>query len=173
MSLETQLEALMRQERWADAIQLAEMHLPGASAIHALRWNLGWSYFKIDEYSTAAVHLRAAAELEPESPSSHWALAFALLNMEEGEEAEAEFKRALELGDRFLAWLGLALLYLRRGDMAAAEQTHLHAIKRRPESRERVEAYADFLSDVGRSEEARTQYGAAAQLWSESRLDAH
>jgi Tfp pilus assembly protein PilF len=161
----------MREERWADAIQLGEAVLAAAPPNWRIRWNLGWAYLKTREYSKAVMHLRVAAELSAESSTCHWALAFALLELGEVHTAEVEFRTALELQDYYLAWQGLALLYLRTGELQLAEETHRRAIQRRPDSRERNESYAHFLSDVGRVQEARAQYKRAATLWPESSLD--
>ena len=134
-------------------------------------WSRGWSCYLREEYAEAIACFREATAIDPESHAAHYALASALSDDGEMEEAELEFRRTLALRDFSLAWAGLALLYLRAGKIELAEQTHLEAMRLRPYSRERVEAYADYLWDVGREEESRVQSMRATQLNPDSRRD--
>ena len=83
--------------------------------------------------------------------------------------AEAEFVEALKLRDGYLPRASLALLYLETGRKADAERVHLEGIELKPNSRERLESYGDFLWDVRREKEAREAYAKADGLWYESR----
>jgi Tfp pilus assembly protein PilF len=79
-------------------------------------------------------------------------------------EAEAQLLTALSLQDGYLPRTDLARLYMRQGLLDKAEQVHLEGLRLRSDSRKRIEAYADFLSDVGRETEATEQYARAAKL---------
>jgi Tfp pilus assembly protein PilF len=170
-TLVEQARKLLHAQRWREAVTFLAAHGDGLAADSELIWSLGWAHFKISEYETAVAHLRRAAGQKPGIAAYHWTLAFALVETGDNDSAESSFKTALGLADSQIAWSGLALLYQRAGDSEAAEQTHQAAMERRPGSRERVEAYADFLSDTGRECEAREQYSRAAILWPESRRE--
>lgn len=161
-------QALMAKEKWQEAaaelLQITRVQPEDADSL----WNPGWCYFKVQEFESAVSFLDQACALAPDRAVFHWALATALAETESVSRAEAEFHRALGLYDGYLAWAGLALLLQKQGRLSEAEAAHREAIARRPDSRERVEAYADFLFDTGREDEARSQYTAATKLWFES-----
>ena len=162
------VQALMAEEQWQEAaaelLQITRAEPRDAKSW----WNLGWCYFKLEEFESAVRILEQACALAPDRAVFHWALATALAESEDISRAEAEFRHALTLRDGYLSWAGLALLLLQHGRTSEAEAAHHEAIARRPDSRERVEAYADFLFDTGREDEARLQYAAARRLWFES-----
>lgn len=58
----------------------------------------------------------------------------------------------------------LALTLMQQGKFEDAEKIHLEAINLKPEDYERLEAYGDFLSDVGREDEAQQIYAKASNL---------
>lgn len=160
--------ALMAQKKWQEAATLLLQVTRDDPEDAESLWNLGWCYFKLGEFDSAVTFLEQACALAPDRAAFHWALATALAETENVSRAETEFRRALTLRDDHLAWAGLALLLLKQDRLSEAEAAHREAIARRPDSRERVEAYADFLFDTGREDEARSQYTAATTLWFES-----
>jgi Tfp pilus assembly protein PilF len=70
-------------------------------------------------------------------------------------------REALRIHDSTPARLFLALVYMELGRSAEAEQIHLDGIRIDPESTERWNAYAAFLSDEGRETEAQEAYAKA------------
>jgi Tfp pilus assembly protein PilF len=134
-------------------------------------WDRGWAHFQREEYVQAIACFREAIAIDPDHAVSHWGLATALFEDDEFDESESEFRRALELKDLTLAWAGLAFLYHSTGRLELAEQTHLEAMRLKPDNRDRVESYADFLWDVGRQDEARVEYMRATQLYPAMRWD--
>ena len=129
-----------------------------------LSWNLGWAYFKLEDWKAAQTHLSRARDLEPGKASSWWALSVA--QMEDGllEEAERNVKEALRLRDTSNFRGTLALILMQRGKLGEAEQVHLKGIELKPESAERWESYACFLDDCGRQSEAEVAYKKARAL---------
>ena len=67
-------QSLMEKHRWRKAVQL----LKGDSALlkkdWKLLWNLGWSYFKLEQMNDAGKYLKRAANLAPENHSCKFAL---------------------------------------------------------------------------------------------------
>ena len=63
--LNEQAQELMQEELWVDAIKLIESQ-PSLLERHAeLSWNLGWAYFKLENWKAAQVHLSRACGLNP------------------------------------------------------------------------------------------------------------
>ncbi len=154
----------MDGEKWLDAVALLESEPSLTSIDYRLSWSLGWALFKLGRPAEAIGPLRTAISLKLEEATLHWALATVLADAGENEEAEREFLSALELREGYLPRIGLALLYLKQGRLHEAEQVYLNGMETHPRNRRKVEAYADFLSDVGRQDEAREFYELAATL---------
>jgi Flp pilus assembly protein TadD len=61
-------------------------------------------------------------------------------------------------------WSSIGKKPLSQGKLTEAEGVHLEAIRLKPKQSKRYDAYADFLSDVGRNEEANAMYRQAEKL---------
>jgi Tfp pilus assembly protein PilF len=167
--LKEEAASLMGEERWAEAAELISRRPETVGEDYELAWNAGWCFFKLSQFERAVTALRRAVSLDPRNPGGHWALGAALAESGDRESAEIEYLEALRLRDGFLPRASLALLYLEMGRQADAEKVHLEGIQLKPESRERLESYGDFLWDVRREDEARQAYSKAEKLWYESR----
>ena len=159
----------MEKDSWAEAAQLLSSHPEIVAHSYELSWDLGWCHFKLSQFDQAVTNLRRAVEIDPGEPGGYWALATALVESGDFETAEAAFLKAIAVRDGYLSRAGLAMLYLQLGRTDEAERVHLEGIQLKPESRERLESYGDFLWDVRREEEARAAYSKAEGLWYESR----
>ena len=162
--LNRQAESVMKAEQWLDAIKLLEDEMPVVVSDWRLSWNLGWCYFKLDRLNAARKHLIQATKLAPENPICRWALGSVYLHRKQYKKAEANLVESLKIKDAYVARISLALAYLEQGKLAEAESVHLEGIKLKPKDDQRYEAYADFLSDVGREEEARKMCRKANRL---------
>jgi len=158
------ISSLLERNSWHEATRMLQNRLEVVNQHWELSWNLGWAFFKLNDLSNAAKYLAQSVRLNPDKAATHWAFATVLSEMGESEKAEKEFLASLSLKDTYLARIGLGLLYCRQRFFEKAERIHLEGIRLVPTSRERVEAYADFLSDMGRQDEAKQQYAQAAQL---------
>jgi len=167
--LKEEAAALMGEERWEAAANLLSGRLEIVTRDYELSWNAGWCFFRLSQFEKAVAGLRQAVLLDPQNPGGHWALGAALAESGDRGGAEAEYLKALDLRDGYLPRASLALLYLEMGRKADAEKVHLEGIRLKPDSRERLESYADFLCDVRREDEARQAYSKAEGLWYESR----
>ena len=89
----------MDAEQWSEAIKLIESEPLLFEKDAELSWNLGWCYFKLEDWKAAQGHLSRARSLDPSMAESWWALGAA--QMEDGllEEAERNVKEALYLRD--------------------------------------------------------------------------
>ena len=97
--LNIQVQVLMDEEDWSEAIALLEFH-PSVVDNHAeLSWNLGWAYFKAGDWNTAQQHLSRALKLAPTRAASWWALGVAQHEGGKLKEAERNLKEALALRD--------------------------------------------------------------------------
>ena len=148
------LRELMGAEQWMEAIAAAKQVLAGDPSNHDVLWNLGWSYFKIGRYKEAAHYLHEAIDHGPVKDSYYAALGVTLSAAEVYDAAELWLLRALAVRDSYLTRIALALVYMKQDLAEAAEAVHKEGIRLKPDDPERLEAYADFLSDVGRDEEA-------------------
>jgi predicted CXXCH cytochrome family protein len=111
---------------------------------------------------------RAAENLAADRPESH--LNLGALAAERGDAlgAEAEFRRAVALDDKFASgWLNLADLFRATGRDAEAETPLRKALASAPEDADTHYALALWLVRQKRLAEARTQAEQAARLWPE------
>ena len=158
------VDRLMQAEDWGGAIELLGRHLELVTDDAELSWNLGWAFFRQGRANEALGPLRRAAELNPDDASTQWALGVILSEVGERADAERHFVRALSLRDTGMARLFLANLYAEQGRIDEAEAVHLEGLRLQPEHGERHEAYANFLSDMGREEESERERGLAETL---------
>jgi tetratricopeptide (TPR) repeat protein len=156
--------AMMKAERWMDAIAAAKQGLADDPSNHDLLWNLGWAYFKLEQYEKAAHYLHEAIDNGPVKHFYYAALGAALSAAKVYDAAELWLLRAIAVRDSSLTRLQLALVYMKQDLAEAAEAVHKEGIRLRPDDRERLEAYADFLSDLGRAEEAEKMYEDAKKI---------
>jgi predicted Zn-dependent protease len=156
--LNEKAQALMKEERWSDAINLIESRPSLFGKDVELSWNLGWAYFKLEDWKSAQAHLSRARDLDRKRAASWWALAAA--QMEDGilDKAERNAKEALRIRDSSLYRQTLALILMKRGKVGEAEQVHLRGLELMPESPARWETYACFLEDLGRQNDAEVAY---------------
>ncbi|HMR09389.1 MAG TPA: tetratricopeptide repeat protein [Polyangiaceae bacterium] len=152
--LEVRASALLDEERWRAAIDLLMANVRKIRKVASLQWTLGWAQYKAGELRAAESSLRRAHELQPENPVFLWGLAVVQDEREEYESAEQNLLSALRLKDSNLARITLGALYLRQGRTAEAEAVYRDGVQLQPDHRERWDALADFLEDVGRRREA-------------------
>lgn len=152
--LPTQLDQLMKQQRWMDAIQLAEHNSEIIQTCFKASWITGWAYFKLNQYLEAVPHLERACSIAPTSDShaAYFALGAVWLKWEKYELAEECLLKSIAFKSGYLNRLSLALVYLKTGRSDEAERVHLEGLEEK-RTQERLQSYADFLGDTGRVEE--------------------
>ncbi len=161
--LNARIQAVMQTEDWLGAIELVQNHSETVQSHWELSWNLGWAYFKLDRFKEARKYLLTAVRLAPENPVCHWSLGIVRRSLGNHKAAEVALKRALRIRDSYLARIALALTYMDQDKLDEAEDVHLEGLRLKPTA-ERYKAYADFLSDVGREDEAQRIYRKARRL---------
>jgi len=157
-------QSVMDDERWLDAIKLLKANLPLVRKHWELSWNLAWCYFKVHQLDEGQAHMKRAVALAPKNASSLYGLGRIYLERKEYRKAETSLAQSLQLRDSYAARLALALTYMKQRKFVKAEGVHLEGIRLKRKHVQRYEAYADFLSDVGREREAQTIYGKAKKL---------
>jgi Tfp pilus assembly protein PilF len=170
-NLHASINELMRSHRWQQAIELLNANGDSFATDYELSWNLGWAYFQSERFSEAVAPLENALRLQPERAASHWALAATYLTLDRLDRAVDYSKAALKLRDVTIARQILALAYMQLGDTSAAEAVHKEGLDLQPTSPQRWQAYADFLSDLHRDEEADHAYRKAKELGFTEDLD--
>jgi len=161
--LNGRIQAVMQTEDWLGAIDLVQNHTETVQTHWELSWNLGWAYFKLDRFKEARKCLLTAARLAPDNPVCNWALGLVRRRLKNYKAAEVALRRSLRIRDSYIARMVLALTYMEQGKIDEAEHVHVEGLRLRPNG-ERYKAYADFLSDVGREEEAQHLYRKARRL---------
>ena len=162
--LRERAEAIMSEESWLEAINLLQTQPELIEHDYALSWDLGWAYFKLEDYELAESHLARATKLNPQSAVAWWALGEAQRHAGRLVEAERNLKEALRLRDGTIGRLSLAISLMERGKWAEAEQVHLKGLELEPESADRWQYYASFLEDAGRIREAAEAQKKARRL---------
>ena len=156
-------EELMREERWEAAVDLIG-GIQVESRSPQLNWNCGWALFQLGRLKDAAQALRRSILQSPSSAVGHWALGEVLAEGGELALAERHLLAALSIRDGATPRLSLAVVYMRQDRFEEAERVHLDGLELKPASRERLEAYADFLDDTGREAEASAARARAANM---------
>jgi Flp pilus assembly protein TadD len=159
-----QIQSIMNAERWLGAIKLLKDNLSVVQKDWKLSWNLAWCYLKSDRLDQARTHMIRAAKLAPKNAICRFGLGAVYLEMKKFKKAETNCAESLRIKDAYVPRLTLALAYMNQGKITDAENVHLEGIKLKPKESRRYEAYADFLSDVGREEQAQTMYRKAKKL---------
>jgi tetratricopeptide (TPR) repeat protein len=155
---------VMNMERWLEAIKLLKNDFSVVHNDWKLSWNLAWCYFKLARLDEARTHMIRATKLAPANASCRLGLGAIYLERKQFKKAETNCTESLRLKDSYIARITLALAYMKQGKLTEAENVHLEGIKLKPKSTQRYEAYADFLSDAGREEEAQKMYEKAKKL---------
>ena len=159
-----QASRLMTAGCWREAYDLLSKLCAESPDEYSDHWNCGWCLVKLGRPSDALTPLGRATQLEPARAESHWALGLAQAQAGLPNEAEHSFRQSLALKDSHMARLALGRLYLDVGRLADAENVYREGVRLQSEHRERVEALADFLSDIGRKAEALELYEKALTL---------
>lgn len=113
--LHERVDELMGAEKWSEAIGLIEKsNLCEADA--RLSWNLGWAYFKLENWRLAENHLSRTTTLDPKLAAGWWALGAAQEEAGNLVEAEQNVKKALSLRESTICRILLALILMTRED---------------------------------------------------------
>jgi tetratricopeptide (TPR) repeat protein len=160
------VRASMRKERWREATELLKKSSVLVEKHWELLWNLGWCHFKLERFDEAEKYPKKAAEVAPQNRNHTcvFGLGVVYLRKKQYKKAVRALSEVLQIKESYPARLSLALAYLEQGKIQEAENTHLESIRLKPKSCERYEAYADFLSDVGRGTEADKMNRKAQEL---------
>jgi tetratricopeptide (TPR) repeat protein len=167
MSARDRIRRLCKEEKWAEAVMEARRVEPDSE----IAWSHGWALYKLGRFNDALSPLHDSLALttdQKQQAVTHWAIGVVLREMGEVGQAEASFREALRIRDGYLPRLSLATLLLEQGRVQEGESVHLEGIRLKPDSRKRLEAYADFLSDIGREAEAQEMLAKAEHLPSDS-----
>lgn len=151
---------MMAQERWLEAINFGKQSLLNnifyLGKDDEFHWNIGWCYFKEKMYPDALIFMNRAVELDSTSDTNHWGLGIVSEYGESPEKAELHYLRALALKESSFVRMALATSYLQRGMISMAKQIHLEGLRIAPNSKKKLESYADFLHDIGDFNEIAT-----------------
>jgi Flp pilus assembly protein TadD len=158
------IHPIMNMERWFEAIKLLKNNLSIVQEDWKLSWNLAWCYFKIGRLGQARTYMIRAVKLAPASATCRVGLGTVYLEMKQFKKAQTNCAESLRLKDSYYARITLALAYMNQGKFTEAEKVHLEGIRLKPKASRRYEAYADFLSDAGREDQAQTMYRKAKEL---------
>jgi Tfp pilus assembly protein PilF len=164
------VQSVMSKERWLDVIKLLRANLSLVEKDWELSWNLAWC-FKLDQMDEAKTHMERAVGIAPKNSASRYGLGRIYLERKQFKKAETNFAASLRLRDFYAARLALALTYMKQSKNIKAEGIYSEGIKLQPKEARRYEAYADFLSDVGREKEAQTMYKKATNIRRAVRAD--
>jgi tetratricopeptide (TPR) repeat protein len=146
--------ALMRDGQWLKATLLFERNRAAVRRNWKLSWNLGWCYFKLENWAIALEHLAQADRLAPNNFACKYGLGSVYLKKRQFKKAERALVQATRIKESKRALASLALAYLSQGKIGKAEKAHLRTIRLHPAHSQPYRAYAAFLYDVGRRRES-------------------
>jgi tetratricopeptide (TPR) repeat protein len=169
-TLAEQLSELNRDSRWEASAVLVHQHEAEALGDPAAAWDAGWALFRLDRFEDALRFFERADQLDPSKPTGSWGRGLALRELRRFDEAEQHLRRSIQCKSSYLNRMALALVYLQTDRPDEAESCHLEGLAER-RTRERLENYADFLSDTGRSDDEKAILQEAAHAPIESRRD--
>jgi tetratricopeptide (TPR) repeat protein len=154
----------MRRMRWLKAIKILNAEPALVRNDWELSWDLAWCYLNVGQLDLALTNMLRASKLAPRSFGPSFGLGRVYLKRKQYKKAETNYAKSLRITDSYVARLGMALALMKQGKAAEAESVHLKGIKLEPKDIRRYEAYADFLSDVRREDEAQAMYRKARKL---------
>jgi Flp pilus assembly protein TadD len=152
----------MAAQEWSKALELLNASIAEGDQSWETAWKAGWCEYKLGQLGAAIAHFRRACDCAHAEPIVWWGLGVSLMENGDLLQAEVALQTALNVRESALARSDLALVYQRMGAWEKAESVHLEGLKLEPDSRSRLEAYAAFLGDSGRTEEERTVLRRAA-----------
>lgn len=118
-----------------------------------------------DDFAAAVPLLQTAAEAEPENPSIHFNLGFALAQLQRDDEAIAAYRRALAIDPELQpVFLNLGVVLLRNGKASEAASLLARAAANRVDDPQVQYFYARALAEAGQATEAIGAYERAAEL---------
>jgi arylsulfatase A-like enzyme/Tfp pilus assembly protein PilF len=126
--------AYKRQKKYEEAIAGYERLMQLDPRDHKPAYNLGEIYMKMDDIDKAIFYLQKSIDLEPERSSmAHNLLGTAYLEKKMLEQAEAEFRKALEMRLHIPdGHYNLALVYEERNDLRRAVEEYKKEIELHP-----------------------------------------
>jgi len=143
--------SLLRQERYAEGIQVLERVVEQAPDVSAPRIDLGVAYHRAGDLEAAERHLKAALELNPDHPIVHNELGIIYRKTGRFAESRASYERALSVYPGFhyaRRNLGVVCdLYL--NDLECARDSYEAYLKTVPADDEAAMWLADIRSRLG------------------------
>jgi tetratricopeptide (TPR) repeat protein len=181
---------------WRDSIQLWTHALAVTDNNLFAEDNLADALLRVNRNDEALVHFKNASRIDPTDPTSSINIAADLQDHGRLDEAIAQYQTALnwttESKLRVIIYHNLGNAYRRLGDLTAAQEAYLEALKLQPENGQTMERLGrlriekavqdlrnetsvhpsaagfaqlgDLLRDLGRDGEARDAYAAALKL---------
>jgi Tfp pilus assembly protein PilF len=134
------------------------------------RAGLATGYETRQDWSNARTHLAAWVELDPKSAPAHHRLGRCLFQLGKADEAEAELEEAARLGTTLEpAAVTLARLWSQKGEQKKAGEWLDKAVQRHGKNLRVQTAFAEWLVEQGRLDEALTRVDAAAKIDAKAR----
>ncbi len=163
--IETQMQSLFRERRFAEAEGILTQYLGQARGEHSA-WNwLGVAQFSQKRYTAAATSFARCAELSPPTQEVLINLGAAQFLSEQFDPARRTFAKALERdATHSLAQMFLARIALHEGDAARAERAFRAAAESSAPDATALFHFGVFLLQERRLDEARAQLERALAL---------
>ncbi|MBX3414085.1 MAG: tetratricopeptide repeat protein [Pirellulales bacterium] len=165
--------ALVRLERYDEAIKGYTLGLKVAPDSAKLMSNLAFAYLKRGQAATAANHARNAIAIEPDLAAAHANLGLALAEQDQFDEAAQALRRSLELNPGSLdiqRALGKCLTSANRPQEAI--EAYRAALELDPRDALSLSGRALALAQLGKLQEAMRDFRAALEQ-NDTLVDAH
>jgi tetratricopeptide (TPR) repeat protein len=157
-NLHIKVSALMDLEEWTDCLDILNNSKDKITFDWQLYWDLGWCYYKLDKFDNSIINFKSALQFcsdkDQDKALCFGFLGISLLSVDNFNEAKDMLNQSLKIKDSNLCRTSLALCLMKLGMINEAETIHIEGLRLKPKNRERLKAYADFLSDIGKLDEA-------------------
>ena len=156
-SIYEQTSQLLKEHQWEEVIKLLTPRMLEQKEDWKLYWNAGWANYKITAYVEAISLFTKAVKVTRTEKDKAVCLTFQGIAQVEAQDFQSALENLMDavlISDSNLARKSLAMAYMKMDDLGSAERVHQEGLKLKPNDKERLAAYGNYLMDTSRYDEA-------------------
>ncbi|MBT30007.1 MAG: hypothetical protein CMO01_10145 [Thalassobius sp.] len=152
-----QTSQLLKEHQWEEVIQLLSPRVLEQKEDWKLYWNAGWANYKKADFAEAVNLFTKACKVTRSENDEAVCLTFIGIAQVEAQDYQSALENLMDavlISDSNLARKSLAMTFMKMDDLGSAEKVHQEGLKLKPNDKERLAAYGNYLMDTGRYDEA-------------------